>query len=100
VTAAGGSTVTISESNPTTKQTTSVVVTLTSSTTFTLRTSATPSDLAVGKCAQAVGTADSTGAVTAQTITISTPGANGCTSGFGGFRGRPGGTAGGSSTGA
>jgi hypothetical protein len=51
----------------------------------------------VGKCATAVGQADSTGAVTARSITLSTPGANGCTSGFGGFRGAggaPGGPAG------
>jgi hypothetical protein len=44
--------------------------------------------------------------VTARSITISTPGANGCTTGFGGFRGGagapggPGGAAPGSATGA
>jgi hypothetical protein len=48
-----------------------------------------------------VGAADSTGAVTARSITISTPGANGCTTGFGGFRGGAGapGGAGGSAPG-
>jgi hypothetical protein len=58
---------------------------------FTERTTAAATDLAVGKCATAIGTADSTGAVTARSITISTAGANGCTTGFGGFRGGSGG---------
>ncbi|HEX3981529.1 MAG TPA: DUF5666 domain-containing protein [Acidimicrobiales bacterium] len=87
VTAVNGSTVTVSEANPQTKKTSSVVVTLTPSTTYTQHTTAAASDLAVGKCATAVGTADTTGAVTARSITISTPGANGCSTGFGGFRG-------------
>jgi hypothetical protein len=87
VAAASGSTVTVTETNPTTKKTSSVVVTLLSSTTFTQRTVAASTDLAVGKCAQAQGAADSTGAVAARSITISTPGANGCTSGLGGFPG-------------
>jgi len=64
-----------------------VVVTFTSSTTFTQRAAATAADLAVGKCATAFGTADSTGAVTARSITISTPGPSGCTTGFGRFGG-------------
>jgi hypothetical protein len=42
----------------------------------------------VGKCARAGGSADTTGAITAQSITVSTPGPNGCT---GGFRGGTGG---------
>ncbi len=90
VTAVDGSELTVSETGPSTKKTTSVVVTLTSTTTFTERQPAAASDLAVGKCANAVGSADSTGAVTARSITISTPVANGCTAGFGrfgGFRG-------------
>jgi hypothetical protein len=87
VTAVKGSKVTVKETDPASKKTSDVVVTLTSSTTFTERQSAAASDLAVGKCASSFGTADTTGAVTATSITISTPGANGCTSGFGGFRG-------------
>jgi hypothetical protein len=94
VTGVNGSTVTVSETDPRTKKASSVVVTLTSTTTFTQRTTAAASDLAVGKCATAVGTADTTGAVTARSITISTPGANGCTTGFGGFRGGAGGAGG------
>jgi hypothetical protein len=87
VTAADGSTVTVSETNPRTKATSSGVVTLTSSTTFTERTTGSSTDLAVGKCATAIGTAGTTGAVTARSIVISTPGANGCTAGFGRFGG-------------
>jgi hypothetical protein len=88
-----GSTATVSEANPQSKKTTAVVVTLTSSTTYTQRQSAAASDLAVGKCAQARGSSSTTGAITAQSITISTPGASGCSTGFGGF---PGGGAAGS----
>jgi hypothetical protein len=98
VTAINGSAVTVNETNPTTKKVSSVVVTLTSTTVFTERQSAAATDLAVGKCATAVGTADSTGAVTARSITISTPGANGCTTGFGRFGGGPGGAGGGGGT--
>ena len=103
VTAVSGSTATVSETNPSTKATSSVVVTLTGSTTYTTRTSATAGDLAVGKCATAIGTADSTGAVTARSISISQPVSGSCTTGFGGF-GRAGGGGGapgaGGSTGA
>jgi len=96
VTAVNGSAVTVSETNFRTKKTSSVVVTLTSATTFTQRATASAADLAVGKCASAFGTADSTGAVTARSITISTPGASGCTAGFGRFGGPGGGGAPGS----
>jgi hypothetical protein len=92
VTAVSGSTATVGEVNPSTKATSSVVITLTASTTYTERTSATSSDLAVGKCATAIGTADSTGAVTARSISISQPVSGSCTTGFGGF-GRGGGGA-------
>jgi hypothetical protein len=98
VAAVNGSQATVNEMSRATNQSTSVVVTLTSSTTYTQRTAAAPSDLAVGKCAQAVGTADTTGAVTARSITVSTPGANGCSGRFGagGFGGgAPGSGAGG-----
>jgi hypothetical protein len=87
VTAVSGSTVTVNETNPRTKATSSVVATLTSSTTFTERTTGSSTDLTVGKCANAIGTAGTTGAVTARSIVISTPGANGCTTGFARFGG-------------
>ena len=94
VTAVSGSTVTVSEKSPVTQKTSSVPVTLTASTTYTTPASASASDLAVGKCARAIGTADSTGAIAATSITISTPGANGCTSGFGAGRAGQGGPGG------
>jgi hypothetical protein len=103
VTVVNGSLVTVSETNPTTKSTSSVVITLTPSTTFSQRTSATTADLAVGKCATAVGSTSTTGAVTARSIALSTPGPNGCTSGFGRFGGAGSGAngpAGGGTTGA
>jgi hypothetical protein len=36
-------------------------------------------------CATARGSADQTGAITATSISIRSPGANGCSTGFGGF---------------
>ena len=44
---------------------------------------ATGADAKVGACAVATGKADSTGAVAATAIALSTKGANGCTGGFG-----------------
>lgn len=61
-------------------------VTVGGTTTYTKTVSATSSALAVGECIAAVGPSDDTGAITAKTIAISKPGANGCT-GRGGFRG-------------
>ncbi len=87
VTAVNGSQVTVSETNPSTQATTTATVTLSASTAFTQRSSASSSDLAVGKCAQAAGSADTTGAVTARSITLSAPGANGCGGRFGRFGG-------------
>jgi hypothetical protein len=87
VTSVSGSKVTVSETNPGTKKKVSVVVTLTSTTAFTTRAAAAATDLAVGKCAQAIGTADTTGAITARSISLSTAGSNGCTSTAGGFGG-------------
>jgi Domain of unknown function (DUF5666) len=98
VTAVNGSSVTVDETNPRTQKTSSVVVTLTSSTTYSATQSSSPSALVVGQCARAMGTANSTGAITAQSITVSAPGANGCTTGFGGFRGGTGAGRGGAVT--
>jgi hypothetical protein len=91
VTAVNGSGVTINEINPATKAASNVTVTLTASTTFTTTGPASSTDLAVGKCARANGSADTTGAISARSITISTAGPNGCSGGFGGARGAPGG---------
>jgi len=62
---------------------TSVTVQLTSSTRYTETQTAGSSDLAVNDCVTAAGNTDSTGAVTASTIRISSPGPSGCTAGFG-----------------
>lgn len=94
VTAVSGDTITVQETmrargngtatataSPTTA---SVTVTTTSSTAFTAQKAGTASDVAVGKCATAIGKADDTGAVAATSITLR-PATNGsCTTGFGG----------------
>lgn len=66
---------------------TDTTVTVTGTTTYTKTVSATSSAVAVGMCVVALGQTDDTGAVTANSITISKPGPNGCNLGFGG-RGR------------
>jgi len=90
VTAVSGPTITVQEVNPRTKVTTTRTVVVGTTTTFEQVISAQATDLAVGLCVRAVGPADSTGAVTATSIGISTPGPNGCAAGFAG-RGRFGG---------
>lgn len=92
VTAVSGSTVTVQETTP--QGETPVAVTLTSSTTYSQTQSASASVLVVGQCARAFGTSSSTGAIAADSITVSSPGSNGCSSG-GGFPGGPGGGPGG-----
>jgi hypothetical protein len=79
--------VTVSEKNPSTGKTSTQTVTLSASTTYTVRSAGSSSDLVVGKCAQATGTTGSTGTITASSITVSTPTSSGCSSGFGGFGG-------------
>ena len=71
-------------------------VTTDPSTTFSKVVSASQSALAVGQCVAAVGPADQTGAVTANSVTIRPPGPNGC---FTGGRGGQGGPAGGGAPG-
>jgi phosphoribosylformylglycinamidine (FGAM) synthase-like enzyme len=61
-----------------------ITVTLGSSTTVTSIQPATSAAAVVGKCAAAIGKADSTGTVAATSIAISSPGPNGCQAGFGG----------------
>ena len=68
--------------------TTPATVTVTSATTYTTTKSATKAALAVGKCMTAFGKADTTGAVTATRVALSTAGPNGCSTGFGFGRGR------------
>jgi hypothetical protein len=63
---------------------TTTTVTTDASTTFTKVVSAGQSNLAVGQCIAAIGPADQTGAVTANSIAIRQPGPNGCFTGRGG----------------
>jgi hypothetical protein len=58
-------------------------VTLTASTTYTQTVTVSSTALKVGECVTAIGSTGSTGSVSATRITLSTPGANGCTTGFG-----------------
>jgi hypothetical protein len=66
---------------------TAVSVTLNSSTTYSKEEAATASNLAPGDCVTAGGSLDSTGAVTATNIRITSTGGKTCASGFGGFGG-------------
>jgi len=72
--------------HPTVK-TTTVKVTLKSSTTYSESESATSSSLAAGDCVTATGSSDSTGAVSASAIQITSTGGKTCNTGFGGFGG-------------
>jgi hypothetical protein len=63
---------------------TTITVTLPASATITATVAATSAAAVVGKCAIAIGTANSVGAINAKSITISTPGPGGCRAGFGG----------------
>jgi hypothetical protein len=65
--------------------------TYTSSTRFMETRAATPSAVIVGDCVTAFGPSDTTGAVTAQRLTIRPAGPSGCSTGFGGGFGRGGG---------
>jgi len=70
-------------------------VTLSASTAYTETLPAAASNLAVGDCVVASGPADTTGAVTARSVRITSTGGQSCTAGgFGGFFGRAGGSGG------
>jgi hypothetical protein len=71
-------------------QSSTVTVTTSSSTSYTANAGATASAVKVGLCMSAQGSTDSTGAVTATTVTVSKPANGTCTGGFGGFRAGPG----------
>jgi hypothetical protein len=69
-------------------------VTTDASTTFTKVVPVSQSTLAVGQCVAAVGPADETGAVSANSVSIRPPGPNGCLTGRGGRGGGGGGNRG------
>jgi hypothetical protein len=71
-------------------KTTTVKVTINSTTTYAEDQTAAASNLAVGDCVTAAGSTDSTGAVSASTVRITSTGGQTCTTGFGG-RGAAGG---------
>jgi len=61
-----------------------ITVTMSASAAVTQTVPATSAAAVVGQCARAIGPANSVGAITAQSITISAPGASGCRAGLGG----------------
>lgn len=61
-----------------------ITITVGTSTTVTQTVAATSGAAVVGQCARATGSANSVGAITATSITITPPGADGCNTGFGG----------------
>ena len=63
---------------------TTITVTLGAAATVTETVAASSAAAVVGRCASVIGTANSVGAISARSITISTPGPNGCRGGFGG----------------
>jgi hypothetical protein len=69
---------------PTPATPTTITVTVPATATVTQTVPATSAAAVVGQCARAIGPANSVGAITAKSITISKPGANGCRTGFGG----------------
>jgi hypothetical protein len=79
VTAANGNTFTVHNTVPGNGNVPAdITVTIDSNTLFTKSVSADAHALAVGKCVLAAGPTDDTGAVTARSMTITTPGPNGC----------------------
>jgi Domain of unknown function (DUF5666) len=76
-----------SSTPPTSIKSTTVTIGLQGSTTYSETQSAGASALAVGDCVTAVGSSDTTGAVTARSVRITSTGGKTCSSGFGGFGG-------------
>ena len=76
---------------PTPPKTEILTITTSKSTTVSATQSAAATDLAVGDCVSAFGPAASNGAVTANSVRITSTGGASCTAGFGRFGGGPGG---------
>jgi hypothetical protein len=72
-----------SSKKPSTSKTTTVKVTTNSTTTYAEDQTAAASNLAVGDCVTAGGSSDSTGAVSATNVRITSTGGQTCTTGFG-----------------
>lgn len=94
VSAVDGDTLTVEVSDMGATTTTPTAVTVSGTTTYTTTQDADSSALVVGQCATAMGDSDDTGAVTADTISVSDPVDGACTTGFGGGGGFGGGAPG------
>ena len=84
VTAVSDAGFTVAATSRDSEETTSVTVTVDSDTTYTTTETVTKSALVVGRCVTATGEADETGAVTAETLSVSDPVDGECATGFGG----------------
>jgi hypothetical protein len=94
VTAVSADGFTVSATTPGSDETTEVTVTVDGATTYTTTAAAKASAVTVGACVTARGDSDDTGAVTADTISVSQPVDGECTGGFAmGMRGQGGGAA-------
>ncbi|CAM5783729.1 hypothetical protein [Cellulomonas persica] len=83
VTAVGGTTITV-ETTAQDGTTSSATVTVDDGTTFTTTTAGAASAFVVGQCADVRGTADDSGKVAATSVVVSSPGDDGCATGFAG----------------
>ena len=79
-----GSTFTVESARPGSDDTATVTVTTSDKTTWTTSAKATAKDVQVGRCVVSMGRTDSTGAVTAASITVSQPVDGQCAAMFGG----------------
>jgi hypothetical protein len=86
VTAVSGSTITV-DAVGADDATTSTDVTVDDDTAFTVTVAADATTLVVGQCVAAQGEADEAGGFAATSLTVSTPGDDGCTARFGGGQG-------------
>lgn len=94
VTAVDRSAITVSTSSPE-GESAAESVTVDNATTYTVQRAGANADVVVGQCVSALGETDDSGALTATSLSLSTPGDEGCTSGFPGGRGGfPGGAGG------
>ena len=83
VVAVDGPTITVSASSPD-GGTTEESVVVDDATTYTVQRTGSTGDVVVGQCLTAQGDADDSGTLTAASLTVSTPGDDGCTTGLGG----------------
>ncbi len=96
VTAVDGSTITVESAGfGDDAETTTATVTVDDATTYTTTADADATAIAVGRCVVAQGESDDSGKVAATSLALSDAGEDGCSTGFGGRGGMPGGQGGG-----